>query len=85
MEDVTRLVSSEAAKSQLRATTDVAASDREIEEKLEAATAFIVRACGDLADEDWDEATVPAPVHTAILLHLTELFTDRGVGTLVTG
>lgn len=81
MEDVTRLVSIEAAKAHIRAESDVAATEREVEEKLDAATAFVVRACGALADDDWDENTVPAPVHTAILLHLSDLFTDRGDDT----
>ncbi len=78
MEDVTRLVSIDAAKAHIRAESNVAATEREVEEKLDAATAFVVRACGALADEDWDETNVPAPVHTAILLHLSDLFTDRG-------
>lgn len=78
MEDVTRLVSVEDAKAHLRETSNVAATEAEVEAKLAAATAFVVRLCGALADEDWDESTVPGPVHTAILLHLTELFTDRG-------
>lgn len=78
MEDVTRLVTIEAAEAHLRETSNVAATRAEVERKLDQATAFIVRKCGTLADAAWDETTVPAPVHTAILLHLTELFTDRG-------
>jgi hypothetical protein len=78
MEDVTRLVSIDDAKRHVRETSTVAATEAEVEAKLAAATAFVVRMCGALADEDWDEATVPGPVHTAILLHLSELFADRG-------
>lgn len=78
MEDVSRLVSIETAKAHIRQTSNVAATEAEVEDKLAAATAFVVRMCGSLADEGWDESTVPAPVHTAILLHLSELFTERG-------
>lgn len=79
MEDVTYLVSVDDAKRHLKETANVVPdTDADIESKLLQATAFVVRMCGALADEDWDETTVPAPVHTAILLHLSELYIDRG-------
>lgn len=79
MEDITPLVALEDAKRHLRESANVTAqTDADIQAKLDQATAYVVRICGSLADEDWDESTVPAPVHTAILLHLTEIYADRG-------
>ncbi|HJT96616.1 MAG TPA: head-tail connector protein [Mycobacterium sp.] len=79
MEDVSPLVSIEDAKRHLRETANVTAqTDADIQAKLDQATAFVWRTCGSLADEDWDETTVPAPVYTAVLLHLSELYADRG-------
>jgi hypothetical protein len=82
MEDVSPLVSIEDAKRHIKETSSaVAATDADIQAKLDQATAFVVRLCGALADDAWDESTVPAPVYTAILLHLTELYADRGDDT----
>lgn len=82
MEDVSPLVSFEDAKRHVKETANVvAATDADIQQKLDVATAYVVRMCGANADEDWDETTVPAPVHQAILLHLTELYADRGDDT----
>lgn len=79
MEDVSQLVSLEDAKRHLRANSNaVADSDADIQAKLDQATAFVLRQCGSLADDTWDESTVPAGVYTAVLLHLTELYADRG-------
>lgn len=78
MIDVPVLVPIDAAVAHLRESTDVAATEADIQAKLDQATAFVLRACGALADATWTESTVPAPVHTAILLHLSELYADRG-------
>src|SRR5688572_10570151 len=82
MEDVSPLVSFEDAKRHVRETANVTATtDAEIQSKLDVATAFVVRQVGALADDAWDESTVPAEVHQAILLMLTELYADRGDDT----
>lgn len=78
MIDVPQLVDLETAKAHLRAESSVAASDLEVQRKLDQATAFVIRACGALADDTWDVTTCPAPVQTAILMHLSEIYTDRG-------
>lgn len=81
MEDVTSLVSLRDAKRHLReGSAAVVQTDAEIQAKLYQATAFVLRLCGSLADDTWDETTVPVPVHTAILLHLAELYAERGDG-----
>jgi hypothetical protein len=76
--DVPQLVDLETAKAHLRAESSVASSELEVQAKLDQATAFVIRACGALADAAWNVTTCPAPVQTAILMHLTELYTDRG-------
>jgi hypothetical protein len=82
MEDVTQLVALEDAKRHIRETVSaVAATDADIQAKLDVATSFVVRQCGALADVTWDESTVPAEVYQAILLLLTELYADRGDDT----
>lgn len=78
MIDVPRLIDTAEAKRHIRDNGGPAQTDAEIEAKLAQATAFVLKMCGTLADDTWDETTVPAEVHTAILLHLTELYTDRG-------
>lgn len=77
---VPKLVSLEEAKRHLRGgeSPDVGQTEQEIQIKLDQATAFVLRLCGALADDAWDVSTVPAPVVTAILMHLAELFADRG-------
>lgn len=78
MVDVPQLVSVEEAKRHLRNTSAVADTDADIQAKVDQATAFVLKQCGALADATWNAATVPAGVYTAILLHLTELYTERG-------
>ena len=78
MIDVPHLVELEDARNHLRETSAIVPQDVEIQAKLAQATAFVLRACGALADDTWTASTVPAPVHTAILVHLAELYTDRG-------
>ena len=78
MIDVPQLVELEVAQSHLSQTPGVSQVDVEIQAKLAQATAFVIRACGTLADATWTVETVPAPVQTAILMHLAELYADRG-------
>lgn len=78
MEAAPALVAFDEAKRHVREVSDVAQTDADIQAKLNQATAFVLKLCGALADATWTEFTVPAPVHTAILLHLSEIYTDRG-------
>lgn len=80
MIDAPDLVSIDAAKLHLRELSNVDRIEEDVQSKLTQATAFVLRQCGPLADAAWTQATVPAPVHTAILMHLAELYTDRGDG-----
>jgi hypothetical protein len=78
MDDVTPLVDLEDARRHVRIVGVTQAEDYDLQAKLAVATAFVVRAAGDLADPTWTESTVPPAIHQAILLLLTELYTDRG-------
>lgn len=70
------LVALSDAKDQLRIRHDE--SDPEIQAMLADAEDVVLRIVGDLADDDWDESTVPGPVRAAILRQLTAMWSGRG-------
>jgi hypothetical protein len=83
MIDVPQLVAIDDAKRHLRAPGGTADTESDIQSKLEQATAIILDYLNTTAHwraitATWTEATVPAPVHAAILLQLADLYAWRG-------
>jgi hypothetical protein len=78
MEDITPLVDFDEALRHLNAQDATPDVRLVVESKLQEATAIIVDYLGAQADASWEIATVPGPVHTAILLQLAHLHAYRG-------
>jgi len=70
------LVTLAVAKQHLRIVDDD--HDADVQQKLTAASAIIVKYLKAQADPTWTDATVPAPVQHAVLLMLAHLYENRG-------